>query len=123
MSITFHPGLRDPRGTWTFVECVEGLNVNNRNAVDLAHALGLSIEDGCLEPVPVGEFVNRCTNFLRSRLGRPDPAIEPYESHGDLGAAVIDCGRGEGYLQLKVMQLLELARTGEAHGATHVYGA
>jgi len=124
MSITFHPGLQDPQGRWVYVELLEGLNVCNRNGHDLALALGLVIEDGMLEPIPIAEFMNRCTGYLRRRLGRPDPGIPSHELEqpGD-GPRWIDVGRGEGYLQLNVMRLLELARAGQAEGATHVYAA
>lgn len=123
MSLTFYPGLQDASGAWTYLPELEGLNVNNRNGADLASALGLVVEDGMLDPVPVGEFMNRCTHYLRRRLGHPDPVLEGRELGGAGGPVVIECARGEGYLQLRVMKLLELAREGAARGATHVYAA
>ena len=123
MSITFYPGFQDSQRRWVYVESIEGLNVCNRNGHDLALALGLIIDNGMLDPVPIGEFTNRCTGYLRRRLGRPDPAIASHEREQSDGPRWIEAGRGEGYLQLNVKRLLELARAGQAEGATHVYAA
>ncbi len=123
MSTTFYAGREIAPRSWSYIDSVEGLNLATRNAHDVVVTLQYPWEDFGMEPVPVNEFIARCTAILRNHLGKPDAGIETVELKGDGGAQMIDCGRADGYIVLKIRQLITLARDGAAAGGTHIYAA
>ena len=124
MSITFYAARFDPVDRrFVTIDDVEGLNVTNVNARHLATVLRLELDEGELAPLPLDTLLARCSVFLRNTLGKPDPGLAPCVVEGDGGAVLIDAGRPEGYRQVRVRALMDVARAGPARGATHLYGA
>lgn len=124
MSVTFYVARVDEAGKrYESLADIEGLNVSNTNARAIATSLVLAFDEGEMPPVPIDTVLSRCHAFLRNTLGKPDPGVAAVVTEGDGRATLIDCGRSEGYLQIRVKALMDLARAGQARGATHIYGA
>jgi hypothetical protein len=92
------------------------VNVSNRNAADILEALGLPFEDGS-GSLPADQFLGRVLTALAvapQDPGVPMHELVPGESTifgpvSEFGARFIDCGRREGYLQERLLQLEEVA--------------
>jgi len=123
MSITFYAAFEESKNCWSYLPHVETVNVSNSNGYALIRELQFTAEDSGIAPVCIDTFMSRCTAALRNRMRTPDLGIPLTESRGAGGATFFDCGRPDGYLQDRVMELLALARDGKAGGATHVYAA
>ena len=88
----------------------DGVNVSNVNARAILEWLGYSAENPWDLRLPVADFAARCRRRLWPEARNVDPGIPGHEEYGCQGARVIDCGRSEGYLTMRVEQLLALAQ-------------
>ncbi len=123
MSVSFYPAYYDDTTQrWQPIPDVNALNLAVGNAADFAAVLGMGLDGGLVAPTPIAVLEPRCTRYLRSRVGRPDPETRPTVTKHPGHAEFIDCGRRAGYLQICVAEFLALLREGRVRGATHVYG-
>lgn len=123
MSMTFS-GYTVDGNRFNCVEVeMEDINLCNTNARDVSRSLGMNIDAtyGDVEPMQIGEFINRCTNFLRARMGHLDPGIPPSEEQDEAGPSVVFFGREEGYLTNRVALIKRHAVLCRDAGA-EVYG-
>lgn len=125
MSVTFYPARLDGNCYVWVGDSETFLNFSNTTARQLVHGIGVieywNDESGLLDVVPIECFEARCTAFLRNHLGKPDPAIPTIVSQQPGRATLTECGRPEGWLQERVLELLRSIKDGRARGATHVY--
>jgi hypothetical protein len=112
-----HEGCREYDGaTLATVQTDPEVNVSNSNARLLLEALGLPFVDGC-GSLGADDFLGRVLTALAvapQDAGVPAHRLVPGEStiFGPVvegGATFIDCGRSEGYLQERLLQLEEVA--------------
>ncbi len=122
MSITFYAGFEASPKRWNYIADVESVNVSSSNGRDLIAALGFQEEDGCLDPVSIDTFMDRCSIAL-CVAEVEDEGRAPSDSFGERGARFIDCGQAPGYIGSRMIQLRAMARAGKAKGATHIYAA
>jgi hypothetical protein len=111
-------GCREYDGaTLATVQTDPEVNVSNANARLLLEALGLPFEDGS-GSLAADDFLGRVLMALAvapADPGVPMHRLVPGESTifgpvAEFGATFIDCGRREGYLQERLVQLEEVAR-------------
>lgn len=125
MTISFHPAKFDASANR--FEMVGGeedeVSLAGENGKEVGRLLGLRIIDNEMEPMAIGEFINRCTNFLRASLGRPSAAREATVEAAPGRATVHHGGDEQGAVQRRVERILESVRRGRAEGATHVFAA
>lgn len=98
------------------------LNISEANARDVIETLGLVYEDSSFT-CEIDQFINRCTSYLQSRVGKQSEAITAHcVGDRNRGPMMIDCGRAEGYMERTIRRALDLARAGKEMGATLIYG-
>lgn len=125
MSITFYPAVFDEAlKCYDFIDLDdEGLRFSNDGGYEIGRALGVKIQDGVMATIPIGEFINRCTNALRAGMRSPSRERPAVVSKAP-GCPTMICGGAErGYLETRIGGLLAAVRRGQAAGATHVYAA
>jgi hypothetical protein len=110
MSISFYLGhLKDGATRVDFVRDLD-IEMSNGKARMVLNALGLDTDDlwGRMDRV---QFANLCTSWLQQHIGKRSAKIEVSETRGARGATFIDCGVPEGYINQRIHQLSEAART------------
>jgi len=117
MSVTFNPELFRGEN----YDLVPDTNCSNANAVLVLEALGITgdFSDICCGSLPVLDFRGRV--LLALAIAPTDEGTIPVtyrqgDSVNGVGATVYDLGRSAGYLQDKLVKLLELTDWAIANG-------
>lgn len=107
MSLPCQNPACDENGTYVYaVTCIEfgQVNMTNVNAVRVLGELGLDPDEGYCE---AEDFLGRI--LLATAITPYDAGVPSVQDHTPGGPTVIDCGRGEGYLQDRFGDLREIA--------------
>jgi hypothetical protein len=98
------------------------LNMSNGNAVAFLAALGLDTDFWDAPSMQVREFEAACRRFLTSDLPDYVDRGTPTVTHAKPGCAtIVQCGRPEGYMVMRVSMALRLTGEAIAKGATHCH--
>ena len=124
MSVTFNPIRRDDEeeNNWVRFDG-EGLNVGNSNARDILANLGLNPHFEAEGVYPLEQFEAECSTFLRIAAGGDADAAKParaLDGRSLMESRVIDCGRREGYLSVRISKLGVMSAAALAAGFTHM---
>ncbi len=113
MSVSFYLGnLKDGVATIDFVKDLD-IDMSNGKARMVLSALGIPDTDDLCGQMDRVQFANLCASWLQQHIGRPSAQIEESVTHGAFGATFIDCGVPEGYINQRIRQLSEAARTAD----------
>jgi hypothetical protein len=111
MSVSFYLGnLKDGATMIDFVKDLD-IDLSNSNARMVLNALGLPNTDDLCGHMDRVQFANLCASWLQQHIGKQSPKIETSVARGTFGATFIDCGVPEGYINQRIRQLSEAART------------
>lgn len=112
MSITFQ--IRGASTIYTFEsDRPTALNVNHRNARELFDRLLIAVPDDgdWYGSLPAYELAERCRDALESFDAWLDLGVEARRADN-----VIECGRGPGYINARLRELLDIATTAGDRG-------
>jgi hypothetical protein len=111
MSVSFYLG--NLKGGATTIDFVKDLDIDmsNGNARMVLNALGLLDTDDLCGHMDRVQFANLCASWLQQHIGKQSAKIETSVTRGAFGATFIDCGVPEGYINQRIRQLSEAART------------
>ena len=99
------------------------LTLSNANMRQVFDELGYPTDLEDVPPFPIDEFIARTTQWLQKAIGKPSPEQKPDIVKQPYGATMISGGKPEGYFNRIIKRMNEIARTGKAKGATHVWAA
>lgn len=95
-----------------------GINMSNGNFVAVANALGIQF-DWDMPPMDIHKFIDAMNRYLKSEIDKyVDNGVEPTR---DESGNVMDCGRREGYITERVVQVLNVTIHAQLKGAHEVY--
>ena len=111
MSVSFYLGnLKDGVTTIDFVKDLD-IDMSNGKARMVLNALGITDTDDLCGEMDRVQFASLCASWLQQHIGRQSAEIEESVTRGAFGATFIDCGVPEGYINQRIRQLSEAART------------
>jgi hypothetical protein len=111
MSVSFYLGnLKDGATTIDFVKDLD-IDMSNGKARMVLNALGLPDTDDLCGHIDRVQFANLCASWLQQHIGKQSPQIEHSVTRGAFGATFIDCGVPQGYINQRIRQLSEAARS------------
>jgi hypothetical protein len=99
------------------------LTLSNANMRQVMDELGYPTDLEDVAPFPIDEFIAKTTQWLQKAIGKPSPEQKPDIVKQPYGATMISGGKPEGYFNRIIKRMNEIARTGKAKGATHVWAA
>jgi hypothetical protein len=99
------------------------LSLSNASMREVFATLGYPTDLEDRSPFPIDEFIARTTQWLQKAIGKPSPEQKPDIVKQPYGATMISGGKPEGYFNRIIKRMNEIARTGKAKGATHVWAA
>lgn len=110
-TLSFYLGnLKDGATTIDFVKDLD-IDLSNGNARMVLNALGLPDTDDLCGHMDRVQFANLCASWLQQHIGKQSAKIDTSVTRGAFGATFIDCGVPEGYINQRIRQLSEAART------------
>jgi hypothetical protein len=89
------------------------IQMSNGKARMVLNALGLPNTDNLCGYMDRVQFANLCASWLQQHIGKQSAKIEESVTRGTFGATFIDCGVREGYVNERIHQLSEAARTAD----------
>jgi hypothetical protein len=110
MSVSFYLGNLKDGATTIDVKDLD-INMSNGKARMVLNALGIPDADDLCGHMDRVQFANLCASWLQQHIGKQSAKIEASVSRGTFGATFIDCGVPEGYINQRIRQLSEAARS------------
>lgn len=119
------------KGYWTYPKDysndkdVEAPYMSNATTRDVMMTLGLDPDFEEALPMPIEQFINITTQWLKANIGKRSDAEEPEVTKAPGSATMVSGGRPEGYFNQIIMRLNQVARkTQEKYpDLTHIYFA
>ena len=100
---TFSDGYRDD-------ESVEGPYFSNASMRQVLRTLGMNPDFEEDPPMPIDQFINLSTQWLKKNVGKRSEPEEPEVTKEPGGPTMIGGGRPEGYFNQAIMALNQTAR-------------
>jgi hypothetical protein len=100
---TFSDGYRDD-------ESVEGPYFSNASMRQILGTLGMNPDFEDDPPMPIDQFINLSTQWLKKNVGKRSEPEEPEVTKEPGGPTMIGGGRPEGYFNQAIMALNQTAR-------------
>lgn len=106
----------EPRQVWSFPkgytddEEVEGQYFSNASMRQVLGELGLDPDFEEASPIPIDQFINITTQWLKKHIGKQSEPEEPEVTKQPGGPTMVSGGKPEGYFNSAVMSLNQTAR-------------
>jgi hypothetical protein len=106
----------EEKGYWSFSdgyrddESVKGPYFSNASMREILSTLGMNPDFEDDSPMPIDQFINLTTQWLKKNVGKRSEPEEPEVTKEPGSATMISGGRPEGYFNQAIMALNQTAR-------------
>lgn len=102
---------------------LELANMSSANAAEVLGYLGMTGDDVWCGQMELTKFRNLVANWQKSHFGKLSPEIPTVVEANEGHATFIHCGRDEGYINQRMLQLSRGASAAEREGCTTIFWA